>query len=185
MQELISDTMIETVVNLFKKPLCTDTNLQQDTGRSGDDITDTGIALQQEISRLFGRSLAIREVDCGSDNAAEIELGNLSSPFYDLERFGITFVASPRHADALMVTGAVTLAMADALRKTYDATPDPKIVIAVGDDACTGGIWKGSYAVLGGVDAVIPVNLKIPGNPPSPAVITRSLLTLLRSRRYQ
>nr|WP_319538575.1 NADH-quinone oxidoreductase subunit B family protein [uncultured Methanospirillum sp.] len=185
MQELISDTMIETVVNLFKKPLCTDTGLKLDTDRCGEDISDTGTTLQQEISRLFGRSLAIREVDCGSDNAAEIELGNLSSPFYDLERFGITFVASPRHADALIVTGAVTLAMADKLRKTYDATPGPKIVIAVGDDACTGGIWKGSYAVFGGVDAVIPVDLKIPGNPPSPTVITRSLLTLLRSRRYQ
>jgi len=184
MQELISDTMIETVLNLFKKPLCTDTSLIHDTGRDDVDIDETGIALKHEISRLFGRSLAIREVDCGSDNAAEIELGNLSSPYYDLERFGITFVASPRHADALMVTGAVTLAMADALRKTYDATPNPKIVIAVGDDACTGGIWKGSYAVLGGVDAVIPVDLKIPGNPPNPATITRSLLTLLRSRRY-
>ena len=185
MQELISDTMIETVVNLFKKPLCTGSDIIQDTERNEEDIVKTGTALKDEISRMFGRSLAIREVDCGSDNAAEIELGNLSSPFYDLERFGITFVASPRHADALMVTGAVTLAMADALRKTYDATPSPKIVIAVGDDACTGGIWKGSYAVLGGVDAVIPVDLKIPGNPPSPAAITRSLLTLLRSRRDQ
>ncbi len=177
--------MIETVVNLFKKPLCTGTGLIEGTDRNVEDISETGTALKDEISRMFGRSLAIREVDCGSDNAAEIELGNLSSPYYDLERFGITFVASPRHADALMVTGAVTHAMADALRKTYDATPGPKIVIAVGDDACTGGIWKGSYAVLGGVDSVIPVDLKIPGNPPSPAVITRSLLTLLRSRRYQ
>jgi len=183
MQELISDTMIETVVNLFKKPLCTDTGLIQDTNKKEEESGETGTALKHEISRLFGRSLAIREVDCGSDNAAEIELGNLSSPLYDLERFGITFVASPRHADALMVTGAVTLAMADALRKTYDATPSPKIVIAVGDDACTGGIWKGSYAVLGGVDTVIPVDLKIPGNPPSPDVITRSLLTMLRSKK--
>jgi len=148
---------------------------------SGDCIMEkTGGELQREITRLFGRSLAIREVDCGSDNAAEIEIANLSSPHYDVERFGITFVASPRHADALMVTGAVTHAMADALRKTYDATPDPKIVIAVGDDACDGGIFRDTYAVLGGVDAVLPVDLKIPGNPPRPIEILTSLLNLLK-----
>lgn len=197
MQELISDTMIETVVNLFKRPLCNETTLKSylngseqeireitETSeiRERQEIKELNTALHQEIKRLFGRSLAIREVDCGSDNAAEIELGNLSSSYYDIERFGITFVASPRHADALMVTGAVTRAMADALRKTYDATPNPKIVIAVGDDACTGGIWKGSYAVLGGVDEVIPVDLKIPGNPPRPIEIIKSLLFLLKSR---
>ena len=147
----------------------------------GNSIMDTtGGELQREIARLFGRSLAIREVDCGSDNAAEIEIGNLSSPHYDVERFGITFVASPRHADALMVTGAVTHAMADALRKTYDATPDPKIVIAVGDDACDGGIFRDTYAVLGGVDRVLPVDLKIPGDPPRPMEILLSLLNLLK-----
>ncbi|PWR71719.1 formate hydrogenlyase [Methanospirillum lacunae] len=195
--------MIETVVNLFKKPLCSETSLKSYPNgnepdnrgireksktketkevRENQEIEELNTALHQEITRLFGRSLAIREVDCGSDNAAEIELGNLSSPYYDIERFGITFVASPRHADALMVTGAVTCAMADALRKTYDATPNPKIVIAIGDDACTGGIWKGSYAVLGGIDTVIPVDLKIPGNPPRPVEIIKSLLTLLKSR---
>ncbi len=184
MQERICEIMIETIVNLFKKPLCIDAT--HSTGQGGEEepeIQKLGKVLQQEITRLFGRSFAIREVDCGSDNAAEIELGNLSSAYYDVEQFGITFVASPRHADALMVTGAVTLAMADALRKTYEATPNPKIVIAVGDDACTGGIWKGSYAVLGGVEAVIPVDLKIPGNPPRPVEIIRSLLNLLRTQQ--
>jgi Ni,Fe-hydrogenase III small subunit len=183
MQEQICDIMIETIVNLFKKPLCTGTTLPTcPDEKQREELQKPGAELRQEISRLFGRSLAIREVDCGSDNAAEIELGNLSSPYYDIERFGITFVASPRHADALMVTGAVTLAMADALRKTYEATPSPKIVIAVGDDACTGGIWKGSYAVLGGVGDVIPVDLRIPGNPPRPVEIIGSLLGLLRSK---
>ncbi|MDD1730058.1 MAG: NADH-quinone oxidoreductase subunit B family protein [Methanospirillum sp.] len=184
MQERICEAMIETVINLFKKPLCIDTthSIGQDGGEELE-IQRLGKDLQQEITRIFDKSFAIREVDCGSDNAAEIELGNLSSAYYDVERFGITFVASPRHADALMVTGAVTRAMADALIKTYEATPNPKIVIAVGDDACTGGIWKGSYAVLGGVEAVIPVDLKIPGNPPRPIEIIGSLLTLLRTQQ--
>jgi Ni,Fe-hydrogenase III small subunit len=123
-----------------------------------------GLLLKKEIKWVFGKSIAIREVDCGSDNAAEIELANLSAPHYDVERFGITFVASPRHADVLAVTGVVTHAMKEALLKTYEATPDPKFVIAIGDDACTGGIYQGSYAVVGPVDAVIPVDLKIPGN---------------------
>ena len=168
--------MFEIVANLLKPPLCV-----RDECQPEEEILLLGQYLKQEISRQFGRSFAIREVDCGSDNAAEIELANLSAPHYDVERFGITFVASPRHADALMVTGAVTRAMADALRKTYDATPNPKIVIAVGDDACDGGIWKGSYATLGGVDQVIPVDLKIPGNPPSPKEIMKHLLCLLKT----
>ena len=168
--------MIDIVANLFKKPLCKRTDI-----RSDEEYLTIGNNLSREISRLFGRSLAIREVDCGSDNAAEIELANLSAPHYDIERFGITFVASPRHADALMITGAVTHAMAEALLKTYEATPNPKIVIAVGDDACDGGIFKGTYAVLGGVDQIFPVDLKIPGNPPRPIEIMVLLLNLLRS----
>lgn len=170
--------MIEIILNLFKTPLC-----HESEPLPGDESGVIGAELREEITRIFGRSLAIREVDCGSDNGAEIELSNLSAPHYDVERFGITFVASPRHADALMVTGAVTHAMADALVRTYEATPHPKMVIAVGDDACTGGIWKGTYAVLGGVDQIIPVDLKIPGNPPRPIEIMKMLLALLRDTR--
>ncbi len=140
-----------------------------------------GIKLKKKINSIFGRSLAIREVDTGSDNSPEIELVNLTTPYYDIERFGVSFVASPRHADALIVTGPVTHNMATALRKTYDATPSPKLVIALGDDACDGGIFKGSYAVLGGVDKVIPVDLKIPGNPPTPKQILQGILELMEN----
>ena len=142
-----------------------------------------GHSLRQEIDRVFGHSIAIREVDCGSDNAAEIELANLSAPHYDVERFGISFVASPRHADILAVTGVVTHGMKEALLKTYEATPEPKFVIAVGDDACTGGMYAGTYAALGPVDAVLPVDLKIPGNPPTPVVIIEGLLGLMKSAK--
>lgn len=160
---------------LLKKPKVTRSNTTDPVFES------TGLMLRQEIDRVFGNSIAIREVDCGSDNAAEIELANLSAPHYDVERFGITFVASPRHADVLAVTGVVTHAMKEALIKTYEATPEPKFVIAVGDDACTGGIFAGSYAVLGPVDSVIPVDLKIPGNPPTPAAIMKGLLMMMQS----
>ncbi len=135
--------------------------------------------LGKKVKKIFGSSLAIREVDAGSTNACEQELTALSNTFYDCERFGIHFVASPRHADMLMVTGPVTRNMAVALKKTYDATPDPKIVVAVGDDAIDGGIFKGSYAVLDGVHNVIPVDFQIPGDPPSPKIILRSLLEIL------
>jgi Ni,Fe-hydrogenase III small subunit len=127
----------------------------------------------------FGRSLAIRELDSGSDNATEIETVNLTTPYYDIERFGISFVASPRHADILAVTGAVTHNMEIAVRKTYDAMPSPKFIIAVGDDACDGGILKNTYAVNNGVAAVLPVDLKIPGNPPSTHDILTALLGLM------
>lgn len=146
-------------------------------------VEHTGQILKREIDRVFGKSIAIRAVDCGSDNAAEIELGNLSAPHYDVERFGISFVASPRHADILAVTGVVTHAMKEALIKTYEATPEPKFVIAIGDDACTGGIFLGTYAVVGPVDAVIPVDLKIPGNPPAPITILKNLLLLMQSAK--
>ena len=142
-----------------------------------------GLLLREEIDRVFGHSIAIREVDCGSDNAAEIELANLSSPHYDVERFGITFVASPRHADILAVTGVVTHGMKEALLKTYEATPEPKFVIAVGDDACTGGMYAGTYAVLGPVDTVLPVDLMIPGNPPTPVAIMEGLLGLMKTAK--
>lgn len=135
--------------------------------------------LDKKVKKLFGGSLAIREVDAGSTNACEQELTALTNTYYDAERFGIHFVASPRHADMLMVTGPVTRNMAEALKKTYEATPDPKIVVAVGDDAINGGIFKGSYATLDGVHSVIPVNFQIPGDPPSALTILSSLLYIL------
>jgi Ni,Fe-hydrogenase III small subunit len=134
-----------------------------------------GFKLKAEVNTIFGRSLAVRELDSGSDNAVEIEMNNLTTPYYDIERFGITFAASPRHADVLAISGAVTHNMEIAVRKTYDAMPSPKFVIAVGDDACYGGIFAGTYAVNGGADKIIPVDLKIPGNPPSPHEIIRAL----------
>src|SRR6187397_3446804 len=127
----------------------------------------------------LGRSLAIREVDAGSCNACELEIHALNSPFYDLERYGIRFVASPRHADVLLVTGPVTKNMREALERTYLATPSPKWVVALGDCARDGGCFAGSYAVVGGVSEVVPVALHIPGCPPSPTEILQGLLALL------
>lgn len=140
-----------------------------------------GKKIQDNVKRLFGGSLAIRQVDAGSDNACEQELVALSNTFYDVERFGIHFVASPKHADMLMVTGPVTRNMATALRRAYDSTPEPKIVVAVGDDAINSGLFKGSYAVVDGVDAVIPVHYGIPGDPPSPKTILTHLLRILET----
>ena len=129
--------------------------------------------------RRLGRSLAIREVDAGSCNGCELEIHALNNAFYDLERFGFSFVASPRHADVLMVTGPVTKNMREALERTYNATPDPKWVVAVGNCAFDGGMFAGSYAVEGGVSAVIPVDLHIKGCPPSPTALLAGLLALL------
>ncbi|MFA5761738.1 MAG: NADH-quinone oxidoreductase subunit B family protein [Dehalococcoidales bacterium] len=144
-----------------------------------------GLELQKNIDAVFGRSLAIRELDSGSDNAAEIELNSLGTPYYDVERFGISFVASPRHADIIMITGAVTHNMALAVKKTFEAMPQPGFVIAVGDDACNGGIYKDSYAVLGGADKILPVDIKIPGNPPTPLEIMKGLLALMNAIKQQ
>jgi Ni,Fe-hydrogenase III small subunit len=138
-----------------------------------------GARLRQETHRRFGRSLHIRQVDAGSCNGCELEIGGLTGPHYDLERFGLHFVASPRHADCLLVTGPVTLNMAEALRRTYDATPDPKIVIAVGDCGRDAGIFRGSYAVVGGVADVVPVHAVIPGCPPSPRALLAGLLAVI------
>ena len=129
--------------------------------------------------RRLGRSLSIRAVDAGSCNGCELEIHALNNAFYDLERFGFRFVASPRHADVLMVTGPVTKNMREALLRTYAATPDPKWVVAVGDCATDGGCFAGSYAVAGGVLEVVPVDIRIPGCPPSPSAILRGLLALL------
>jgi Ni,Fe-hydrogenase III small subunit len=129
----------------------------------------------------LGRSLAIRQVDAGSCNAAELEIHALNNVFYDLERFGLHFVASPRHADVLLVTGPVTKNMREALERTYNATPAPKWVVAVGDCARNGGCFAGSYAVVGGVGDVIPVDLHIPGCPPPPLEILKGLLALMQA----
>ncbi|MBI1212515.1 MAG: NADH-quinone oxidoreductase subunit NuoB [Alphaproteobacteria bacterium] len=129
--------------------------------------------------KRLGRSLSIREVDAGSCNGCELEIHALNNAFYDLERFGFRFVASPRHADVLMVTGPVTTNMREALERTYAATPDPKWVVAVGDCAVDAGIFAGSYAVVGGVSSVIPVDLHIRGCPPSPMQLLQGLLALI------
>jgi len=132
--------------------------------------------------RLFGRALAIREVDAGSCNGCEIEITGLTSPVYDMERFGMHFVASPRHADVLLVTGPVTRNMETPLRKTYEATPDPKLVVAVGDCAHTCGVFAGSYAVAGSVGDIIPVDVFVTGCPPTPTDILRGILAALDRR---
>jgi Ni,Fe-hydrogenase III small subunit len=136
--------------------------------------------VDQESSRLFGRALAIREVDAGSCNGCEVEITGLTSPVYDSERFGIHFVASPRHADLLLVTGPVTRNMEVPLRKTYEATPSPKLVVAIGDCARTCGVFRGSYAVAGSVDQFVPVDAFVDGCPPEPAAILRGILGALR-----
>jgi len=136
--------------------------------------------VDEAAQRRLGRSLSIREVDAGSCNGCELEIHALNNAFYDLERFGIRFVASPRHADVLLVTGPVTHNMREALERTYRATPDPKWVVAVGDCAFNGGIFADSYAVVGGASKVVPVDLHIKGCPPTPTQLLSGLLALLQ-----
>src|SRR5437868_10988511 len=142
-------------------------------------LAEVGAALAQTARRRLGRSLSIREVDAGSCNGCELEIHALGNAYYDLERFGLRFVASPRHADVLLVTGPVTNNMRMALERTYGATPDPKWVVAVGDCALDGGLFAGSYAVVGGVSAVVPVDLHIRGCPPSPTALLKGLIALV------
>jgi Ni,Fe-hydrogenase III small subunit len=142
-------------------------------------LAELAQSLDRAARRKLGRSLSIREVDAGSCNGCELEIHALNNAFYDLERFGLRFVASPRHADVLMVTGPVTKNMREALQRTYDATPDPKWVVAVGDCARDGGLFAGSYAVEGGVAKVVPVDLHIPGCPPRPIDLLKGLLALV------
>jgi Ni,Fe-hydrogenase III small subunit len=145
----------------------------------GASLAELAASVDRAARRRLGRSLAIREVDAGSCNGCELEIHALNNAFYDLERFGLRFVASPRHADVLLVTGPVTRNMREALERTYQATPDPKWVVAVGDCAADGGIFAGSYAVAGGVRAVVPVDLHIRGCPPTPLQLLQGLLALL------
>jgi Ni,Fe-hydrogenase III small subunit len=152
-------------------------------GPGGDETLHLLREVDARVGRLFGRALAIREVDAGSCNGCEIEITGLSSPVYDSERFGIHFVASPRHADMLLVTGPVTRNMAVPLLKTYEATPAPKLVVAVGDCARTCGVFRGSYAVVGSVDRIIPVDVFVDGCPPEPSAILRGILAAIGRRR--
>jgi Ni,Fe-hydrogenase III small subunit len=142
-------------------------------------VEELGFTLAARARRLFGRSLTIREVDAGSCNGCELEIHALNNAVYDVERFGIKFVASPRHADVLLVTGPVTHNMRVALERTYAATPDPKWVVAVGDCAAGCGVFEGSYAVVGAVDKVVPVDLHIRGCPPRPIELLQGLIALL------
>jgi Ni,Fe-hydrogenase III small subunit len=179
-RDSFTSSRIETEMTLFKKvwktPLVT-----EPFSPTGDGIQIEAIAHQiDERARvLFGRSLHIRQVDAGSCNGCEIEIASLNNPYYDLERFGLHFVASPRHADCLLVTGPVTRNMADPLRRTYEATPHPKLVVAVGDCARDCGIFRGGYGVFGPVSAVVPVDVTVEGCPPTPQMILSGILAAL------
>lgn len=146
-------------------------------------LTELAGAVDRAARKRLGRSLSIREVDAGSCNGCELEIHALNNAFYDIERFGFRFVASPRHADVLLVTGPMTKNMREALERTYYATPDPKWVVAVGNCAVDGGIFSGSYAVENGVKSVVPVDLHIRGCPPSPTELLKGLLALLEQQR--
>ena len=164
-------TLIESITRL---PLT-----EKPPAPGADALAELAARVDCAARRRLGRSLAIREVDAGSCNGCELEIHALNNAFYDLERFGLRFVASPRHADVLLVTGPVTRNMREALERTYRATPDPKWVVAVGDCAVDGGVFAGSYAVSGGVADVVPVDLHIRGCPPSPTELLEGLQALV------
>src|SRR6187455_746487 len=150
---------------------------------ASDDALRDGDQLQNRIRDILGRALCIRHIDAGSCNGCELEIHALGNPLYNLEGLGIHFVASPRHADLLLVTGPVTRNMEIALRRTYEAAPEPRIVVAVGACGCSGGIFgEGTYAAVGGVDRVVPVDLYIPGCPPRPQAILNGLLVAMGIR---
>ena len=169
--------MRNTLLQGLRRPLT-------EAAPSSDDAELAALAatVRQAAESALGRSLSIRHVDAGSCNGCELEIHALGNAFYDLERFGFRFVASPRHADVLLVTGPVTHNMREALKRTYDATPAPKWVIASGVCAADGGIFAGSYAVAGGASTVVPVDLVISGCPPNPATLLRGLLALMTGK---
>jgi Ni,Fe-hydrogenase III small subunit len=144
-----------------------------------DEAIDVVRRIEARSRVLFGRAVGIREVDAGSCNGCEIEIFGMAGPVYDMERFGLHFVASPRHADLLLVTGPVTVNMASPLQKTWEATPDPKLVVGIGECARTCGVFRGSYALAGNVDDIIPVDAWVDGCPPEPADILRGILAAL------
>ena len=162
------------VESLLRRPLT-----EAPPGKDEAALVELAASVGRAARQRLGRSLSIREIDAGSCNGCELEIHALNNAFYDLERFGLRFVASPRHADVLLVTGPVTRNMREALERTYDATPDPKWVVAVGDCAADGGVFAGSYAIVGGVKNVIPVDLHIRGCPPRPVQLLQGLLALL------
>lgn len=151
-----------------------------DTGKEIVGALPNPVESRGQIYSLLQRALNIRQLDAGSCNGCEAEITALTNPYYDLERFGIHFVASPKHADMLLVTGPVTRNMAEAVKATYEAVPAPKLVVAVGACGCSGGIFRGSHAIVGAVDAVIPVDGYIPGCPPTPAMLVTGILEVLR-----
>jgi len=161
--------------NLISRPVTIDAPPASDAA-----LAELASKVDAAARRRLGRSLSIREVDAGSCNGCELEIHALNNAVYDLERFGIRFVASPRHADVLLVTGPVTANMREALERTYAATPGPKWVVAVGDCARDGGLFAGSYACVGGVSAAVPVDLHIAGCPPTPLALLEGLLALLQ-----
>jgi Ni,Fe-hydrogenase III small subunit len=164
---------------LLFKNLVRDPVTEAPPARDEASLAELAASLDRVARRKLGRSLSIREVDAGSCNGCELEIHALNNAFYDLERFGLRFVASPRHADVLLVTGPVTKNMRQALLRTYAATPDPKWVVAVGDCAVDGGLFAESYAVVGGIDEVLPVDLHIRGCPPTPEQLLKGLIALL------
>ncbi len=165
---------------IFKTPVVTEPLVP-----FGDDVQIHRVAqrIEERARKLFGRSLHIRQVDAGSCNGCELEIGALNNPYYDLERFGLHFVASPRHADCLLVTGPVTRNMAEPLKRTYDATPDPKIVVAVGDCAKDCGVFAGGYGIAGAVADLVPVDVIVLGCPPTPRAILAGILAALEKKQ--
>jgi Ni,Fe-hydrogenase III small subunit len=176
-EDLISTAIYELNPDGTQK-YCIETEPKSASGAgAAEKLEPVGAELRAAIQKALGRSLHIREVDAGSCNGCEVEIVGLNSPVYDVERFGIHFVASPRHADMLLVTGPVSRNMELALRKTYNATPEPRLVVAVGACGCSGGIFGQNYATVGSVDKVIPVDVYVPGCPPNPQALLRGILT--------
>ena len=168
--------MLQILRQIAKTGIKTDAAPEPDVDRV------TVARLQEDILKTLGRALTIRQVDAGSCNGCELEIHALVNPYYNIEGLGIRFVASPRHADMLLVTGPVSKHMAIALVRTYDATPEPKLVVAVGDCGCSGGIFGESYASLGRVANVIPVDVEIPGCPPTPTALLAGILAAITAR---
>ncbi|BAE49010.1 NADH-quinone oxidoreductase subunit B family protein [Paramagnetospirillum magneticum] len=174
--------MIPPIAKILARHLLKGPHTMKDAPRPDPNgVEELAEALGRRARARLGRSLSIREVDAGSCNGCELEIHAVNHPIYDLERFGIRFVASPRHADVLLVTGPVTRNMEEALRRTVEATPEPRWIVAMGDCGKDGGCFAGSYAVVGGVSDVVPVDLHIPGCPPSPRQILAGLLALLET----